>query len=305
MSDGRRKSASRRRVDLFRELQGKLGFLYLAASVALVLLVAGAVYFFIFYQGILPFTRYRLSLGEFLSTTWSPLGSPPQYGALAFLYGSAVVTLGAALLATPLSLGAAIFVAEIAPRWGGRVLTPVLEILVGIPSVVYGYIGMRLLVPFVRDHFGGIGFSLFAGILVLTVMILPTVTSVAVDALRAVPMEMKHGSYALGATRWQTISRLSIRAALPGLLTAVIFGMARAFGEALAVQMVIGNAPRFPESLLDPGATITSIITMSMGFAAEGTLEYYVLWTLAVILLLMSALSIFVVRLLGRRGVYA
>jgi len=303
MSDGRKRDPQRQ-MDLLRLVQEKVGFAYLAVSVVVVLLVAGAVYFFIFYQGIIPFTRYHLSLGEFLSATWNPLGSPPQYGALAFLYGSIVVTLGAALLATPLSLGAAIFVAEIAPRWGDRVLTPVLEILVGIPSVVYGYIGMRLLVPFVREHIGGIGFSLLTGIFVLTVMILPTVTSMATDALRAVPSEIKHGSYALGATRWQTISRLSLRAALPGILTAIIFGMARAFGEALAVQMVIGNAPRLPQTLLEPGATITSIITMSMGYAAEGTLEYYVLWTLAVLLLLMSTLSILAVRLLGRRRVY-
>lgn len=208
MSDGRKRAASRRRVDLFRELQEKLGFAYLAVSVALVLLIAGAVYFFIFYQGILPFTRYHLSLGEFLSTTWSPLGSPPQYGALAFLYGSAVVTLGAALLATP-SVWVRPSLWRKSHPGGDRILTPVLEILVGIPSVVYGYIGMRLLVPFVREHVGGIGYSLFTAILVLTVMILPTVTSVATDALRAVPTEIKHGSYALGATRWQTISRLS------------------------------------------------------------------------------------------------
>jgi len=303
MSDGRKRDPQRQ-MDLLRLVQEKVGFAYLAVSVVVVLLVAGAVYFFIFYQGIIPFTRYHLSLGEFLSATWNPLGSPPQYGALAFLYGSIVGPIGAALLATPLSLGAAIFVAEIAPRWGDRVLTPVLEILVGIPSVVYGYIGMRLLVPFVREHIGGIGFSLLTGIFVLTVMILPTVTSMATDALRAVPSEIKHGSYALGATRWQTISRLSLRAALPGILTAIIFGMARAFGEALAVQMVIGNAPRLPQTLLEPGATITSIITMSMGYAAEGTLEYYVLWTLAVLLLLMSTLSILAVRLLGRRRVY-
>ncbi|MCK9912198.1 ABC transporter permease subunit, partial [Microbacteriaceae bacterium K1510] len=128
---------------------------------------------------------------------------------------------------------------------------------VGIPSVVYGYIGLTLLVPFLREHFEVLGFSLLAGGLVLALMILPTITSVATDAIEAVPQDIRNASLALGATRWQTIWNVVLHSALPGCLTAIVLGMARAFGEALAVQMVIGNTTKLPGGLLDPISTLT------------------------------------------------
>ena len=134
---------------------------------------------------------------------------------------------------------------EIAPSWGRKILQPVIELLVGIPSVVYGFIGLTVLVPFIREHVGGLGFSLLSGTIVLSIMILPTITTIATDAMSSLPKNLREGSYALGATRWQTIRKVLIPAALPTLLTAIVLGMARAFGEALAVQMVIGNVSRF------------------------------------------------------------
>src|SRR5699024_2301487 len=176
-------------------------------------------------------------------------------------------------------------------------------LLVGIPSVVYGFIGLTVLVPAVRNVFDAspAGFSLLAGTIVLSVMILPTITTIATDAMGELPNDLREGSYALGATRWQTIRRVLIPAALPSLLTAVVLGMARAFGEALAVQMVIGNVRDLPTSLLDPSATLTTIITLNMGHTTYGSIENNTLWSMGLVLLVISFLFILVVRHLSSR----
>ena len=193
---------------------------------------------------------------------------------------------------------------EIAKKLGQKILQPAIEIFVGIPSVVYGWVGLTVLVPFISEHFGGLGFSLLAGILVLTVMTLPTITSVSTDAIKSLPVEIREASYALGATRWQTIRHVILPAAKPGILTAIVLGLARAFGEALAVQMVIGNRPVIPKSFLEPISTITSIITMDMGNTVMGTVWNDALWSLALLLLMISFTFIIVIKLVGRRGMY-
>ena len=182
------------------------------------------------------------------------------------------------------AIGAAVFMTEISPKQGQKILQPVIELLVGIPSVVYGFIGLSVIVPAVRSVFGGTGFGILAGTFVLFIMILPTVTTMTVDALKAVPRHYREASLALGATRWQTIYKVVLRAAVPGILTAVVFGMARAFGEALAIQMVIGNAALMPNSLVTPASPLTSILTMGIGNTIMGTVENNVLWSLALIL---------------------
>ena len=191
---------------------------------------------------------------------------------------------------------------EISPKNGTKILQPVIELLVGIPSVVYGFIGLSVIVPFIRNIFGGTGFGILAGTFVLFVMILPTVTTMTVDALKAVPRHYREASLALGATRWQTIYKVVLRAAVPGILTAVVFGMARAFGEALAIQMVIGNAALMPTGLTTPASTLTSILTMGIGNTIMGTIENNVLWSLALILLLMSLIFNIVIRMIGKKG---
>jgi len=169
-------------------------------------------------------------------------------------------------------------------------------------SLVYGFIGLSVVVPAVRSVFGGTGFGILAGTFVLFIMILPTVTTMTVDALRAVPRHYREASLAVGATRWQTIYKVVLRAAVPGILTAVVFGMARAFGEALAIQMVIGNAALMPTSLVTPASTVTSILTMGIGNTIMGTVQNNVLWSLALILLLMSLLFNIVIRFIGKKG---
>ena len=215
------------------------------------------------------------------------------------ILGSFVVTLLSALVATPFAIGAAIFMTEISPK-GAKFLQPAIELLVGIPSVVYGFIGLQVVVPFVRLIFGGTGFGILSGTFVLFVMILPTVTFMTTDTLRAVPRHYREASLAMGATRWQTIWRVTLNAAKPGIFTAVIFGMARAFGEALAIQMVVGNSAVIPTSLTTPAATLTSVLTMGIGNTVMGTVNNNVLWSLALVLLLMSLAFNSVIKLITK-----
>lgn len=254
-------------------------------------------------KGLQSFTKNGINIIEFLtSTKWNPTDKTnPAYGVLPFIFGSFAVTFLAALVAAPLGIGGAIFMTEIAPSWGRKILQPVVELLVGIPSVVYGFIGLSVLVPLIRDHVGGLGFSLLAGTIVLSIMILPTITTIATDAMSSLPNHLREGSYALGATRWQTIRKVLIPAAMPSLLTAIILGMARAFGEALAVQMVIGNVRDLPSSILEASATLTTIITLNMGHTTYGSVENNTLWSMGLILLIMSFAFILLIRYLSSR----
>ena len=225
------------------------------ASIFLIVGVVLAIFLFVASKGIATFTQNKASLVEFLTgSEWNPGANGPNgrplVGALPMILGSFGVTLLAALFATPFAIGTALYMTELSSKRSQKFMQSVIELLVGIPSVVYGFIGLTVVVPFVRDHFGGSGYGILSGSFVLFVMVLPTITSMTVDSLRAVPKYYKSASLALGATEWQTIYRVLLRAALPGIMTAIVFGMARAFGEALAVQMVIGNATLLPESPL-------------------------------------------------------
>jgi phosphate transport system permease protein len=175
-------------------------------------------------------------------------------------------------------------------------------LFVGIPSVVYGWIGLSVLVPLIRNHLGGFGFSILSGGIVLSLMILPTITSVACDALKAVPNSYREAAYSLGATRWQVISKVFVPAAGPGILTGVVLAMGRAFGETLAVQMVIGNVPIIPKSLLDPGITLTTGITMDMVNTVNGSLWNSALWSMALVLLILSLFFMSIVKLIAKRS---
>ena len=252
---------------------------------ALIVFIVAMILLFVAQKGLATFFVNKVSLIEFLFSDWSP--SEGKFGALPMILGSFVVTLLSALVATPFAIGAAIFMTEISPK-GAKFLQPAIELLVGIPSVVYGFIGLQVVVPFVRLIFGGTGFGILSGTFVLFVMILPTVTFMTTDTLRAVPRHYREASLAMGATRWQTIWRVTLNAAKPGIFTAVIFGMARAFGEALAIQMVVGNSAVVPTSLTTPAATLTSVLTMGIGNTVMGTVSNNVLWSLALVLLLMS-----------------
>ena len=282
------------------EVRGKI----LVTLCAVIMISATiAITIFLGIKGLQSFLKNGVSLVEFItSKTWYPTNQAnPKYGTLPFILGSFAVTFLSALVAAPLGIGGAIFMTEIAPSWGRKILQPVIELLVGIPSVVYGFIGLSVLVPFIREHVGGLGFSLLSGTIVLSVMILPTVTTIATDSMSSLPKTLREGSYALGATRWQTIRKVLIPAAFSTLLTAIVLGMARAFGEALAVQMVIGNVKDLPSSILDASATLTTIITLNMGHTTYGSVENNTLWSMGLILLIMSFAFILLIRYLSTR----
>ncbi|WP_461213254.1 phosphate ABC transporter permease subunit PstC [Lacticaseibacillus sp. GG6-2] len=283
------------------------GRLISLACITLIVAVVVAIFLFVATRGLATFFDNKVSLWSFLTkSTWAPgvndAHGMPQVGALPMIVGSFGVTFLSAVVATPFAVGAAIFMTEISSNLGKKILQPVIELLVGIPSVVYGFIGLSVVVPFIRNVFGGTGFGILAGTFVLFVMILPTVTSMSADALRAVPRHYREASLALGGTRWQTISRVVLRAAMPGILTGVVFGMARAFGEALAVQMVIGNAALLPQDLISPASTLTSVLTSGIGNTVMGSLENNALWSLALLLLLMSLAFNLLIRWIGKKG---
>lgn len=291
--------------------------------VCAVLLVAVIVGIFIFVgQNALRFffEPGGATLAQFFGTTaWDPTGANndaniPMYGAASLIVGSIVITLGAVIIATPLSLAVALLVNEVAPRWVVRIFQPLLEIFVGVPSVVIGFIGLVVLVPFIQKltapltHNAAGGFGWGSAIIVLVVMIVPTISSISIDALRAVPGNVREASLALGSTRWQTMSRAVLPAALPMLLTGVVFGMARAIGETLAVAMVLGGSNSLPSPLFSlqaffqPGANITQTILNEFQDATGVTRDAY--WMLAFVLLVISFLFVAISRYFAGKRVY-
>lgn len=276
-------------------------------ALLLIVVVVLSIFWFVASKGLATFFANKVNIWDFLTgTKWAPgqtdANGHPYVGAAPMIVGSFLVTLISALIATPFAIGTAVFMTEISPKRGAKILGPVTELLVGIPSVVYGFIGLSVIVPVMRHLFGGSGFGILAGAMVLFVMILPTVTSMTVDTLKSVPRHYRESSLALGATRWQMIYKVILRAATPGILTAVVFGMARAFGEALAVQMVVGNAALMPQNLTSPAATLTSVLTQGIGNTVMGSLENNALWSLALILLLMSLVFNLVIRAIAKKG---
>ena len=199
---------------------------------------------------------------------WAP--SRGAYGLLPMIVGTAVVTAGALVVGVPLGLAGAITLAELAPARARKLLKPMIELLAGIPSVVYGFIGMEILVPFIRERgtLGGPGYSALAASIILGIMVLPTIIGISIDALEAVPRSYRDGSRALGATQWQTITGVVLPAARNGIVAAVILGMGRAVGETMAVIMVAGNAVQFPGSILAPVRTLTANIALEMSYAS-------------------------------------
>lgn len=272
--------------------------LFICAA-SLMAVIIFAIIVFISQQGLLTFKEVS-PLEFFLTSKWDPTDG--KYGAASFILGSLYATGLAIFIGAPLGMAGAIFLAKIAPQSLRRLMRPAVDLYVAVPSVVYGYIGLTILVPFIREHFaGGAGFGLLAASLILSVMILPTIITISEDAIRSVPSTLEEASLALGATRWQTIRRVLLPAAAPGILTSVILAMARAIGETMAVQMVIGNTPLLPKSLFTPTATLTSEIVVEMGNTPFGSTWGNSLFLLALVLLTVSLLMILIIRRIGRR----
>jgi phosphate transport system permease protein len=240
----------------------RLALLVIAFSAVSVLVVITV---FIVGQGMPIMFRYGLK--SFLAgADWYP--SEKLFGLWPMIVGSLYVTLGAMALGVPFGLSCAIVLTEFSSKRVRSVIKPVIELLAGIPSVVYGFIGVVILVPFIRETFGGPGLSVLAASIILGIMILPTIISISVDALQAIPPTYREGSIALGATKWQTVKMVLLPAARSGIIASIILGMGRAIGETMAVIMIAGNAASVPGSLLDPVRTLTSNIALEMGYAS-------------------------------------
>jgi phosphate transport system permease protein len=246
------------------------------------------IFVFLFGQGAPALAE--VSLSNLLSLRWYPIES--HFGLVPLLSGSVIVTLGAALLAVPLGLATAVFIAEVVPRWVREVLKPLVELLAGLPSVMLGFLGIVVLAPRLYAGLGlPTGLTALTGALLLAWIAIPTIVSVAEDALDSVPRTYRQAALALGATRWQTIWRVTLPAARSGVLTAIMLGIGRALGETMAVMMVTGNAPVVLSglsSLLSPVRTMTATIAAEMGEVANGSTHYHTLFLIGILLFVIS-----------------
>jgi phosphate transport system permease protein len=254
------------------------------SAIGIVLLI----FFFLLREG-LPALR-EVSLLTLFSTRWYP--TEGLFGIMPLITGSLIVTLGAAMVAVPFGLGTAIFIAEISPRWMREMLKPLVELLGGLPSVMLGFLGILIFAPYVRILLAlPTGLSALTGSLLLGAIAIPTVVSVAEDALDSVPRAYREGAWALGATQWQTIWRVTLPAARSGVLTAVMLGIGRAIGETMTVMMVTGNAPimaTYLGALISPVRTMTATIAAEMGEVATGSIHYHVLFFIGIVLFFVS-----------------
>jgi phosphate transport system permease protein len=257
-----------------------LGF----SSIGFVVLI----FLFLLREGVPTF--FEVPPGNLFNTRWYPTFD--LFGTLPLILGSILVTLTAIVIAVPLGVATAVFVREVAPGWAREILKPMIEVLAGIPSVVLGFFGMTLLAPLIRDTLGvATGLTAFTGALLLAYMALPTMISVAEDALDAVPKSYRDAGLAMGATQWQTIWRVVVPAARSGILVAVLLGMGRAIGETMAVMMVTGNAARMPlslDSIFRPARTMTATIAAEMGEVAQGSTHYHALFGIGIILFVLT-----------------
>ncbi|OGO07862.1 MAG: phosphate ABC transporter permease subunit PstC, partial [Chloroflexi bacterium RBG_13_60_9] len=251
-------------------------------------LFVAAIFLFLLQAG-LP-ALFTVSPASLFGLRWYPIED--LFGLLPLFFGSLVVTLGAAVISIPFGIATAVFIAEVAPRWMRELLKPFVEILAGLPSVVLGFLGFLVLAPLIRTTLNlPTGLTALTGSILLAAMALPTIVSVAEDALDSVPKSYRDGALALGATKWQTIWRVTLPAARSGVLTAVMLGLGRAIGETMAVMMVTGNAPQMRwDGLFFPVRTMTATIAAEMGEVPSGSPHYHVLFLVAILLFLISFL---------------
>ncbi|WP_433746115.1 phosphate ABC transporter permease subunit PstC [Paenibacillus amylolyticus] len=270
------------------------------ASASFVCLVLLCILILMLRTGVLTFAD--VSLREFFfSTNWDPENE--HYGALTFILGTLALTGLTMLMAIPISVIIAVFLAEMTPKWLRNILRPVLDLLVGIPSVVYGFLGLTILIPWLRDISGrDLADGLLAASIVLTIMVLPTISRISDDAISAVPNKYRDAAYALGTNRFQTVTRVVLPAAKGGIMYAVILGMTRAIGETMAVVMVIGNTAQLANSLFTPTAVLTSNIVMQISSVEFDSTWNHGLYMMGFILLAISILMIVIVRLFQKRG---
>ena len=268
-----------------REIIIKNLFAFLAFISVLLL---GLIVIFLFREGLPIFSR--VSLKQFLfGTAWYPTYTPPEYGIWPLIVGSLIVTVLASLIAVPFGLFSAIYISEIAPARIKEILKSVIELLAGLPSVVLGFFGMVVLAPWMQETFDlPTGLNIVNASLMLALIAIPTISSISEDALYAVPRDFKEASYALGATKYETIIKVVIPAALSGITTAIILGMSRAIGETMVVLMVAGGAAAIPQGLFDSVRPMTASIAAEMGEAPFGGGHYHALFATGIVLFLIT-----------------
>lgn len=246
---------------------------------------------------------------EFLfGTKWYPVSDPPTFGIAPFFVSTLMITLIATAIAVPIGVACAAYLSEVAPRKVAETVKPIIEILAGIPSVMMGFIGLVLLSPLVQSAFNlNTGLCGLTAAIMLSLMSLPIIVSVSEDALYAVPREFKKASYALGATKWETIRHVCIPAALSGISAAIMLGVGRAIGETMTVLMVAGGALAMPVSPTNPMTTMTAAIASGIGNAVRGGLQYQALFAVGLILFILTlAVNIFAERMLeGQKSKFA
>ena len=247
-----------------------------------------AIFYFLLREGLPALAEVKFS--DLFAVRWYPIEN--YFGILPLLTGSLIITVGALLIAFPFGIATAVFISEIAPRWAREILKPLVELLAGLPSVVLGFLGILVLAPYLRRLLDlPTGLTALAGSILLGGIAVPTIVSIAEDALDSVPRSYREGAWALGATRWQTIWRVTLPAARSGVLTAVMLGIGRAIGETMTVMMVTGNAPVLAiklGSLFSPVRTMTATIAAEMGEVAGGSTHYHVLFFIGLVLFLIS-----------------
>lgn len=277
-------------MQLQEKIVEKVLFLIALSSIFILALIT----FFIFEEGI-PLILKIGPKAFLLGQKWIP--SKGLFGIFPMIVSSFWVTIGALLLGIPLGLACTIFLSELIPPSVGTLFRPAIQLLAAIPSVIYGFWGLIVLVPLIRSYMGGPGLSILAGSLVLGFMILPTIITISEDALKALPPSYKAGAFALGATHWQTIWRVLIPAARSGIVASVILGMGRALGETMAMIMILGNAVKMPTSFLDSARTLTTNIGIEMGYAsgvhrqalfATGIVLFFIIMTLNTLAIFLS-----------------
>ncbi len=285
-----------------KRIGGKLakGVLFFCASLSVILVILMTV--MIFKEG-LPIFKIAGMKDFLLGSDWYPTAAEPSYGIFPMIIGSLYVTFLALLIGLPIGLLTAIFISEIASPKISRLLQQAVEILSGIPSVVYGFFGLTVIVPFVRTVFGGTGLSVLSAAFILAVMILPTLISVSAVSMRAVASSLRAGSLALGSTKWQSIYKVVLPAAVKGIAAGVVLSIGRAIGETMAVILVAGNTPAIPGGILDPVRTMTVNIVLEMAYVRPGTEHYTALFGTALVLFLFIMLLNLVVNRILHKAV--
>jgi phosphate transport system permease protein len=270
----------------------KILFLCASLSAVIVFLITA----FLLREGV-----RALNLGFLFGMTWSP--HRELFGIFPTMMGTLCVVVGAVVIATSIGIPSAIFLSEFSPFWVRNIIKSSVEVIVGIPSVVIGFFGLTVLVPFIRDHIGGRGESILAGWIVLAFMILPNLITIAEDSLRAVPRSYREASLALGATKWQTVRSVVLPSASSGIRAALVLGVGRAIGETMAVLMVVGNpeTPWIPTGILDRVRMLTSTIAIEFSYAEWGSPHQYALFAIGVVLFFIVTALNFIATFVIRR----